>query len=100
MSRCEFCGKEMLRAKSCVGTKYQIDGKLYNRIRFGEEGDMSAGYVNESSRCGDCGCRYGGLHHPGCDLETCPACGGQFLSCDHGDVYLVKETRKMKKRAG
>ena len=96
MGKCEFCNKEMTRAKSCVGPKYEIDGVLYDRIRFGEEGDMSAGYVDESDTFGDCGCHFGGLHHPGCDMETCPACGGQLLMCDH-EIYLIT---KMRKRTG
>lgn len=32
--------------------------------------------------CGDCGCKEGQLHTPGCDMEICPFCGGQLLSCD------------------
>lgn len=33
-------------------------------------------------RCGDCGAKIGYYHHVNCDLESCPVCGGQLLSCD------------------
>ncbi len=31
--------------------------------------------------CHDCGVRPGGLHHPGCDVEECPKCHTQLISC-------------------
>lgn len=34
------------------------------------------------STCGDCGCAEGEFHSPGCDMERCPFCGGQLISCD------------------
>lgn len=45
-------------------------------------------------RCGTCGVAEGELHEPGCDLERCPKCGGQLLSCgctlvDHKRVPWV-----------
>lgn len=32
--------------------------------------------------CGDCGVQEGELHHLGCDMERCPFCGLQLISCD------------------
>ncbi len=31
--------------------------------------------------CHDCGVEPGALHEPGCDIESCPLCGGQLISC-------------------
>jgi len=34
-----------------------------------------------AKRCHDCNVKPGGLHHPGCDMEQCPRCRGQLISC-------------------
>lgn len=33
-------------------------------------------------RCPDCGCLEGQFHKLGCDMERCPFCGQQFITCD------------------
>jgi hypothetical protein len=32
--------------------------------------------------CHDCGVKSGKPHKPGCDVEKCPKCGCQLISCD------------------
>jgi hypothetical protein len=38
-------------------------------------------HQHEPGRCHDCGCLEGEFHAPGCDMERCPFCGGQLITC-------------------
>jgi len=37
--------------------------------------------MSKNKSCPDCGVDVGELHKSGCDVERCPNCGGQLLSC-------------------
>lgn len=52
--------------------------------------------------CHDCGCKEGEIHELGCDMERCPFCGEQLITC--GCFYWIlgvepdKETDEDEKR--
>ena len=73
---------------------YLIRGELYRPIFYGEEEDCWGDYEDEENTCGDCGCHLGEQHLPNCDIERCPRCGGQMLSCDCGTIYSVSDDMK------
>src|SRR3954466_1086145 len=78
MSICWFCGCEMTTGRSCTVDSFHLDGMRFELARHGAEHGSSK---QPARRCGDCGVEWGGLHHPGCDMQRCPRCGGQLLSC-------------------
>lgn len=90
MAKCEACGQEMLTAKGCT-FKYlkMTDGRFVERQKVGDEG-----WTPEGQRCGDCGALYGNYHHPNCDIERCPVCGMQLLSCVECGIEYYTETNK------
>lgn len=75
--------------------QYLIKGKLYDPILFGDEDEDWGSSIGENPTCGDCGCHVGEQHKPNCDIERCPACGGQMLSCNCGVIYEVTDKSKL-----
>jgi len=52
--------------------------------------------MNPKHFCHDCGCEEGELHNyfPNCDMERCPLCKGQLLSCDCDKSKISDEIRE------
>jgi len=84
MGKCSHCKNEMQKAKTCTFSHIIDDKKKsYERIVYGQGQEIDyIEEINENCRCGDCGIRINGYHHYGCDMETCPKCANQLLSCD------------------
>ena len=66
-----------------------IKGQLFDPVKIGDVGDWYEHDPNCS--CGDCGRHYGEQHIAGCDIERCPSCGGQLISCGCGAIYDVPD---------
>ena len=71
MATCTYCDREMTTANGCEGLPIEFPGgATYKAIPH-----------DGPERCHDCKARAGQYHHPGCDVEECPMCGGQLISC-------------------
>jgi len=69
MATCIDCNLEMTTADGCTLSELKIDGEVFARRSC------------ERRRCHDCNARPGRFHHLGCDLERCPRCGDQLITC-------------------
>lgn len=58
---------------------YSINGNEIERIKYGSETDD---WNAANQPCHDCRVFGGEFHVPGCDVEECPVCHEQILTCD------------------
>src|SRR5215211_6963077 len=115
MAVCDYCKQEMTSQVACTDPVYEFMGKgtaprvpygreeapevlalpsmaFYVRVREQETGqpyqphNWTKDHQGNPKNCHDCGTPPGGLHHPGCDVERCPFCGWQVISCDCEDA--------------
>ena len=94
MAICDDCKQEMLdpATTSCTlnGIMVMCESVVYER---------DSSYFDNNQRCHDCGIenKPGNIHHQGCDMEQCPICGGQLISCGclaGKDWFLVKIVKR------
>jgi hypothetical protein len=58
-------------------THFVINGQEFERVKYGSgEDDL------KFPKCDDCGVPRGFHHLIGCDLEPCPRCTCQAITCD------------------
>lgn len=95
MAVCEACNRDMLETGTCDPIPVKIDGKLWKPIAY-----VAPEEITPVWRCHDCNVMPGGLHHPGCDMERCPKCKGQLISCGCLDEDEVKEESDEQSVAG
>jgi hypothetical protein len=68
---------KIIAAQEMVSLK--SEGRDIPRVRYGKEkSDWNAG----NTPCHDCSVLDGEFHVPNCDVEECPVCGHQLISCD------------------
>ena len=79
MAVCPQCEGEMMEEVSCLSDPIPIGGDFFEPIRWGDERRSSRWVVDFP--CRDCRTPIGGVHHPGCCVERCPACLGQSFGC-------------------
>ena len=68
---------------------YALNGKSVPRVRYGNEQDD---WHAQTVPCHDCRVLKGEFHVPSCDVEECPVCGGQLISCDCPFEELEQQT--------
>jgi hypothetical protein len=93
MVKCKDCKQEMDRDKptasdSCTFQGIEINGEI--RLRNTE-------YFDINNHCHDCGIlnKKGNIHHFGCDIERCPKCGNQLISCNCKKGYAWRKRPMM-----
>jgi hypothetical protein len=91
MAICRFCESEMHTADGCTEAPIMMaDGVIYAPVRYGQEIDWG----RPKGRCGDCRVLPGRVHHHGCDIEECPRCHRQGITCGcvwRGEEHLADD---------
>lgn len=85
LATCEACSRTMAPGAGCTSGAVVIAGDdpaVLQRIPYGDPREGWPGFdFARLEHCHDCGVAGGQLHHEGCDVDCCPRCGGQLISC-------------------
>ena len=72
-ARCGDCKQDMLTENGCTLTHIKVKDGFVERLK--------ETWSSPGERCLDCGAPYGETHHFGCDIERCPICDRQMITC-------------------
>lgn len=75
MAVCKHCQQEMTDGAGCTLAIFDDFPDAIARHRIPYPADVG-------QPCHDCRVPPGAFHHPGCDDERCPRCGGQAIGCN------------------
>jgi hypothetical protein len=78
--RCAACAQPF--GTECAVATVTLAGESFERVPLGSEtAEWWVGRPPDKS-CHDCATTTGQRHHVGCDMEQCPRCGNQAITCD------------------
>jgi hypothetical protein len=78
MTDCPACHRPMREADTCA----------VSHVIFADAARAERRHYAGETRCHDCGVSSGGFHHPFCEVEECPRCGGPLVSCPCKTQYV------------
>lgn len=77
---CDDCNQEMIMGGGCTFNVIENnEGEKYDRLPYEKEPEYADVMPDV---CHDCNAGLGKYHHFGCDMERCPKCHGQLITCD------------------
>ncbi len=85
-SRQSEVGKTSVKYKGRTRKRYKAGYSPWDREEQKETGDPKAFFCED-------GADFGEHHLLGCDLEQCPICKQQLLSCGHGTLFETSSAR-------
>jgi|SRR5215211_1064506 len=92
-SICTYCNQKKNKLEGdngCSLKAVSLEGEMRPRIPY-----IKPYLPEEYNYCHDCGVTEFRYHHPGCDMERCPNCDQQFITCEclPDDENLVKDVK-------